>query len=70
MIKIYNIIFETGPSAQGFFGSLNDPRVSRLDDAEDLGLLNISDILNLNDDIEQDTSVENNEDKIAIKISP
>ena len=70
MIKLYTIIYETGPSAQSFYGSLNDPRVSRLDDAEDLNLLNISSNWDDEEDLEEDTSLENKEDDIAKKITP
>jgi hypothetical protein len=69
-MKLYKLLFELGPSAQGIYGSLNDPRPSRLDDAEDNGILNISDKLDMEDYHNDDTSDISEEDNIAVKIIP
>lgn len=56
-IKLFTLLYETGPSAQGFYPGLgrNDPRVSRTKDAaEDAGFLNIADRLDLEDDPDRD----------------
>jgi hypothetical protein len=70
MIKLYQILFETGPSAQGL-GSY-DKRMgiqTSLDTAEDLGLLDIADKLEDEPERENPESFETSEE-IRIKSTP
>ncbi len=74
-MKLYSLLFETGPSAQSFYPGLNrnDPRVSRTKDAaEDNGFLDIVDTMDLNVDSPEDDweSTFPQEDDMESKITP
>ena len=70
MVKLFNLLFETGPSAQGL-GSY-DQRMgirSPLDDAEDLGLFDLRDKLEDEPERENPESFETSEE-VRIKSTP
>jgi hypothetical protein len=70
MMKLYKILFETGPSSQGL-GSY-DKRMgikSSLDDAEEMGLLDLADNLEPESGLETPESFETSEE-IRIKSTP
>ena len=72
-MKLYYLLFETGPSAQSFYSGLgrNDPRISRTKDAaEDNGYLDIVDTMNLNVNSPDWDSSFPEEDDMEAKITP
>lgn len=74
-MKLYYLLFETGPSAQSFYSGLgrNDPRISRTKDAaEDNGYLDIVDTMDLNVNTPKDDwdSSFPEEDDMEAKITP
>lgn len=75
IMKLYSLLFETGPSAQSFYPGLNrnDPRISRTKDAaEDNGFLDIVDTMDLNVNSPEDDwdSTFPQEDDMESKITP
>lgn len=71
-IRLFKLLYETGPNAQSFYSGLDDPRVSRTDAAaEDAGFLDIADKLDLEDDPEKENMARFPEDPLKrSKITP
>jgi hypothetical protein len=73
MIKLFKILFETGPSAQSAIPTLGDDRrrVSRTGAAaEEEGYLDIVDTMDLDIDNPKDDNTFPEEDSIGSKITP